>query len=286
MSTAIVGGLHFDVLEVPTVVGSLIFDAKVGKLYVPIEHRQGMRIGPVTDLFWCPGWSTVTVGTISIAFLQKPLILALQLVIQADAGHTSTSIHDSFGGAQVSSVNVGVVCEFPGPYRTRIEVLPWLMIGTSMLVQERPPLSGQSDDGGTIGTHHWRHHLDEAGTAKLIHVASIGSRHTQSGIEITKCDDPEGADCSQRSALRAAQFVVVSAKMYVLTLATAGEIQPSCERIPWIALNSSISGVEVDATAAARVGTIDIESWGPLRLTVVEASIPINVMLHRRTSWR
>jgi hypothetical protein len=77
--------------------------------------RQVMLAGPLSDLFRLAVRSSVAILPAAITLVQKPLVVALQLVVQDDATHSATLLAQTLFGALVAAIDLRVV-----------RLLPWL----------------------------------------------------------------------------------------------------------------------------------------------------------------
>lgn len=79
------GRRDLDVLHIAPAVGPLLFDPDVRELHTVFVHREAVLVRPLLNLVVRPVRSPITVGAVTIPFLEKALVLALQLVLEDDA---------------------------------------------------------------------------------------------------------------------------------------------------------------------------------------------------------
>jgi hypothetical protein len=71
--------------------------------------RQVVFARPSCDLLRLPIRSSVAILPATVAFVEKPLVVALQLVVQDDAIHSAALLAEALLGAQLRTVDIGVV---------------------------------------------------------------------------------------------------------------------------------------------------------------------------------
>ncbi len=111
MGAAVVAGDDLDVLVTQPPVAVFVLDACVGKVDAVVEVRQLLFPCPRTDLVRFPIRSTVAVLITPVPFLQEPLVLALQLVVENDAPDPPANLAQPYLGACVGAVDLRVVRE-------------------------------------------------------------------------------------------------------------------------------------------------------------------------------
>jgi hypothetical protein len=73
---------ELEVFMASLAVGALVFDANVGKLHATVRHRKAVGCRPLANLLWGPIRSSRRLPPAAVVFLEEPLILLLQLVVE------------------------------------------------------------------------------------------------------------------------------------------------------------------------------------------------------------
>jgi hypothetical protein len=87
MLPAVVRRRNLYILDACTPVTVVVLDTNIWKLNVPIIDRKGPLAGPPFNLFAVAIRPTTAVSSTPIRLLQKPLIVALQILLQHNATH-------------------------------------------------------------------------------------------------------------------------------------------------------------------------------------------------------
>src|SRR5688500_15296810 len=78
----IVGCRHFKVFDVAAAIRPLVLDAEIGKLDTVVNEREPVGVSPVTHLLARSGRPSVAVRSVAVSLLEKPLVFALELVVE------------------------------------------------------------------------------------------------------------------------------------------------------------------------------------------------------------
>ena len=153
---------------------------------MPIGRRSGK------DLRASP-WPTA----VAISFLQKLLILALQLIVQKDAVNVRAFVAQTLGLLQVRSIDLGVVRQLARLVDAMVEGLAfvWIHVPAPGLEQV-PPFLGERD-GTRVAIE--RNGVDES---RLPEMPQLTMAWVEGLIELVaevgRGNDAEGADRGQR----------------------------------------------------------------------------------------
>src|SRR5437870_1060142 len=82
VSSAIVRCFDLDVFSGSAAVAVVVLDSEIGELHVAVDAGQSIQNGPPFDFVFVTERLTLTVVTASVCFLQKPLVLSFEFVIQ------------------------------------------------------------------------------------------------------------------------------------------------------------------------------------------------------------
>src|SRR6185436_15182808 len=101
----------------------LVLDPQIRKMDLFIEIRQLVFGRPFFNFSNLPMRATIEVFALSVALVQPPLVLALQVVVQEDAVDTCAAFAEAICDSQVGLINLRVVFELTSAFDTRIELL-------------------------------------------------------------------------------------------------------------------------------------------------------------------
>jgi hypothetical protein len=93
----------------------LVLDAEIGEVDVVVEVRKVVVAGPFLDFSRVPIGSTIAVGAVAVAFVQKTLVLPLEIVLEDHATDLRALLSETFLGAQVGTIERGVVRQLARP---------------------------------------------------------------------------------------------------------------------------------------------------------------------------
>jgi hypothetical protein len=104
-----VGRHDLDVFHLPLTVWPLVFDADVRKVDVAVDDRKVSTRCPFRHVTGRSIAITLGAAALAIEIAQEALIVALQLVVEDDAPDPAATIPQSFLGALVGAIDLGVV---------------------------------------------------------------------------------------------------------------------------------------------------------------------------------
>jgi hypothetical protein len=122
MAAAVVLRDHFDVFVTVTPI-ELVLETEIGKMNRLVEVRQVVFARPFLDFSRVPIGSTVAVWAAAVVFLEKALVLSLQIVLQYHAPDLRALLAQTFLGTQVGAIERGVVRQLAGPADPGAELL-------------------------------------------------------------------------------------------------------------------------------------------------------------------
>jgi hypothetical protein len=103
LAAVVVLGRELDIFVRWAVVGTLIFDAYVRELHVPVIARQAVLRRPLRNLFRRSIGSPGRISLAAIVRLQELLVVALQFVIEDDSADARAALVEPLGGFLVRS---------------------------------------------------------------------------------------------------------------------------------------------------------------------------------------
>lgn len=109
MGAAIVAGHDFEILMPRAAVSVLVLDPRVREPDVPIVVRQVVFTRPLGNLFGLAVRPAVAVLLAAIALVEESLIVALELVVESDTAHLAALPPQTFLGALIGAIDLGVV---------------------------------------------------------------------------------------------------------------------------------------------------------------------------------
>src|SRR4029453_13128965 len=199
MSAAVVGRKQLDVLVgFPPI--DLVLDAVVGEVHLTVEVRQVVFASPVPDLPLVAVGAAVAVGAVSVVFLQKLLVLALQVLLEDDAADVEAAVLVSETGflLAVRRVEVRVVVDFAGPADASVERLRWFVAPIHHVRIEKVPAILRQRQATFVAAK--VNEIDEALIPQMVERLVVD-------VEVVFGHDPEGAEGGQRAAVLAVQLV-------------------------------------------------------------------------------
>jgi hypothetical protein len=114
MRPSVVERCNLDVLDITPSVGPLVFKAQIRKVDVAVEERQIVFVRPVLDLSRVAVRTSIGVRPVSVAFVEKLLIFAFELVIQHNAVNPNVVFLKPFRSSHVRRMKLRVVRQFTG----------------------------------------------------------------------------------------------------------------------------------------------------------------------------
>jgi eukaryotic-like serine/threonine-protein kinase len=288
VTTAIVQRLDLQILGPQPSVAVLVFDARIGKLHVPVVLWKVVLDGPAMDLFRRSIGTAIAVGSTAIPLLKKLLILALEFVVEDDAADARPLAAQTFGSVQVRAIDMRVVrqltwllearveplmipasiglltvrarrsiVEFASP-RCHLSLLPCLDGRAVMTFEDVSALLRQDDKRAVVAGG--RRDLDEARFLEMPEIARARvERAFMSVAQVTSRDDAEGAHGGERARLGAAQGDVTATCPDAITFRTTWQVEVPHEHVARIGGRAIARVGHAAATAAAQVARAIIE---------------------------
>jgi len=159
-------------------------------------------------------------GPLAVSLLQKPLILALELVVEYHALDASTFGPKTFCGAQIRAIELRIVREFSALDQSVIEGLTGFVIRRAVAFEQLTTAVGQDHQLREllVVSVERCHDANEARRSQPIEVTvpDIG-RAPGLIAKVVQRHDPKRADGGERSRFRPSQFVLVVADMDALS---------------------------------------------------------------------
>ena len=153
MGAAVVGGDDLDVLMPRAAVPVFVLDAGIREPDVPIVVRQIVLTRPTRNLFGSRSGRPSQSFFASIALVEEPLIVALELVVENDAANPAALASQAFVSALIGAIDLGVVRQLAGLPDAGVEGLAGLVAAVIALVtvglEEIAAAVGQ-DDGAVF----------------------------------------------------------------------------------------------------------------------------------------
>ena len=143
MPAAVVLGDQLEILVADISVDVLVLDAHVREMHLLVEVRKVVFLRPLFDFVLVTIGPSVTVGTVTIAFLEKPLVLALQLTVELHAQNAGVALPEPFGCAEIGAIELGVMSPLAMLIDARVErlTLVWIAVPAVRFQQAPAPLS-------------------------------------------------------------------------------------------------------------------------------------------------
>ena len=203
VGAAIVRRDDLDVLAIPAAIRLLVLDADVREMHLVIEVRQVVFVRPLANLIRGSIGVAVVVVAVLVAFVQPPLVLALELVVQDDAIDAGAALQQPRLCLFVGAIDLDVVLQFARACEARVERLLVLVIAVSVALEQAAAFLRQDHRVIAITGH--ADGLDQPLLAKMPEVAGpwVG-RPVVVVPEITTGDHSKRTDGRQRARLRAA----------------------------------------------------------------------------------
>jgi len=232
---SIVGRDHLDVLVVPASVRLLVLDSKIREMELVVEVRQIVFVRPVANLVRRPIRVAVVIPVVLVAFVQPPLIVALELVIEDHLLDVGVPLEETRFCLFVGAVDLEVVFQFPLTRQARVERLVGLLIAIAVMLEEAAAFLRQ--DHRLVPIARQPDGLDQAGLAEVPEVAGTGISGTIVVVtEVTTGDHSKGTHGSQGARLRAAQGVLAIAVANKFSLESARKVQVPGEDVPELSI--------------------------------------------------
>ena len=114
MGAPVMKRCDLDVLDVAAAVGPLVFKAQIGKVDVPVEERQIVLVRPLLDLSRIPVWTSISIGPVAVAIVEKLLVLAFEFVVEDNAMNSHVLFLKPLSRPHVRRKKLRVVRQFTG----------------------------------------------------------------------------------------------------------------------------------------------------------------------------
>jgi hypothetical protein len=109
MGAAIMAGYDLDVFVARPPVTIFVLDPGIREVDMAVLVRQVVFACPSCDLLRLPIWSSVAILPAAIAFVQEPLVVALQLVVQDHAIDSAALLAEAVLSVEVGAIDLRVV---------------------------------------------------------------------------------------------------------------------------------------------------------------------------------
>lgn len=147
MGAAVMLGHHFDVLAAHVPVDVLVLDPQVWEMHLLVEAREVVILRSFFNLTGIAIRPSITVGSVTISFLEEPLVLAFQLSVELYAQDTGVAVAQAFRRAEVGAIDLRVVGPLAGPVGARVERLTMVGIAIAAVAFQHASASVCQDDG-------------------------------------------------------------------------------------------------------------------------------------------
>ncbi len=232
MGAAVVGGDNLDVLMPRAAVPVLVLDAGIREPDVPIVVRQFVLARPPRDLGGLAIRPAVAVLLASIALVEEPLIVALELVVEDDAPNPAALASQAFVGALIGAIDLGIVRQLAGLPDAGVEGLAGLVAAVIALVaiglEEIAPAVGQGN-GAVFRAE--RRGANQPFVLEMLEGSSRALRVVAEVVKIALGNDAKRADRRQRAAVGAVDFVDAVTLAHLLSLAAARQVEVLREHV-------------------------------------------------------
>ena len=232
VGATVMGGDDLDVLMPRAAVPVFVLDAGIREPDVPIVVRQLVLARPPRDLGGLAIRPAVAVLLPSIALVEEPLIVALELVVENDAPNPAALASQAFVGALIGAIDLGVVRQLAGLPDAGVEGLAGLVAAVIALVavglEEVAPAVGQGN-GAVFGAE--RRRANQPFVLQMLEASSRALRVVAEVVEIAFGNDAKRADGRQRAALGAVDLVDAVALANRPALASARQVEVLREHV-------------------------------------------------------
>jgi hypothetical protein len=123
VAASIVDRCDLNISVIPSPIGLLVFDAHVGEMDLVIEVREVVVVRPFLDLVRLAIRASVGIVPVAIPFVQPPLVLTLEFVVEGDAIDAGAALREALGFTEVRPIHLGVVFQLARLLEARIELL-------------------------------------------------------------------------------------------------------------------------------------------------------------------
>jgi hypothetical protein len=173
--------------------------------------------------------------------LEPLLVLPLEIVLQDDATDVRALLAKTFFGAQVGTIERGVVRQFPRPANPCAELLTTLVVAVSAMAFEQAASAiRQGHDSLTSVERHTAHQ------PLISHVSMVVVTRVERALawiaEVALRNNSECPDRRERAAVLAIEFVgVIPVVQHNLALEAARQVEALNEHVPWVPIAVSVT---------------------------------------------
>jgi hypothetical protein len=208
----------------------LVLDPEVRKVHAVIEVRQVVLTSPFFDLMRVPIRTPVTVRPTAIVFLEKALVLALEVLLEDHAVYLRTLLAESLLSAEVGAIQGRVVRQLTRPTDACMERLVTDIAAVAPVRVEEVASTRSQGDGVLASVE--RHGPNQPFVSQVTQTVIAGlRRHIPWIAQVPLRHDPEGTRCGERAALLAIDFVAVIAVQDDLPFEAARQLKAVQEYI-------------------------------------------------------
>jgi hypothetical protein len=175
---------------------------------MPIVVRQLVFPCPPRDLIRLPVRPSIAILPTSIAFVKETLIVALQLVVQDNAVHSSALLAKAILGTEVRAIDLRVVRQLARLSETGVERLAWLVVATALFVAvgfEKVSAALRQDDRSVVRAK--RAPPDEPFVLQMPHVSTRADGLITWVVKIALGQHAKRSDCPKHAAFVAVDLV-------------------------------------------------------------------------------
>lgn len=106
-------GHHLYVLIAHVTIDVLVLDTQVREMHVIVEVREVVGLRPFFNLTSITIGLSIAVRPVTIAFLEKPLVLAFQLAVELHAQDVRVAVAQPLRRAEVGAIDLRIVGPLP-----------------------------------------------------------------------------------------------------------------------------------------------------------------------------
>ena len=128
--------LDITLVEAPIAV--FVFDAEVWEMNLVIEVRKVVVVRPLRDFSGFAIRAAIRIVAIPIAFVEPPLVVALELVVEDDSIDPRAVLLQAFCFAFEGSIDLDLVFQFALASDARVERLAAVSVAVAMALEQAP----------------------------------------------------------------------------------------------------------------------------------------------------
>jgi len=254
VSASIVAGHDFDVFVSLPAGAVVVFDPSVWEVHVFVEVRQLVLASPPGDFFRLPIRPAVAILPAAIALVKKPLIVALELVIQDNTTDSPALFPEPLFRALVGAVDLGVVRQFAGLPDACVEGLTWFAAAVIALVEvglEEVAPAVRQGHSAVVGIEGCG--PNQPSFFEMPQILSRVLRVVAHVVKVVLRDDPERTNRPEQPALGTVDLVGSLALANQFALRAAGQVQILREDVSPVVVPVPAPFAGATATAAIAV---------------------------------